>query len=56
MFTLAPATRWGYFVYPIGLVMWLLLTQPPAAGGVPVKIPPQATREQTVPAPACTAG
>jgi Glycosyltransferase family 87 len=52
MFTLAPATRWGYFVYPIGLVMWLLLTQPPATGGAPIKIPPQATREQTVPAPA----
>ncbi len=26
MFTLAPATRWGYFVYPIGLIGWLALT------------------------------
>jgi Glycosyltransferase family 87 len=26
MFTLAPATRWGYFVYPIGLAGWLALT------------------------------
>ena len=31
MFTLSPATRWGYFVYPIGLVGWLLLTRPPTA-------------------------
>ena len=35
MFTLAPATRWGYFVYPIGLVGWLLLTRPPTAGRGP---------------------
>ena len=27
MFTLAPATRWGYFVYPLGLLGWLALTQ-----------------------------
>ena len=31
MFTLAPATRWGYFVYPIGLVGWLVLTRPASA-------------------------
>jgi hypothetical protein len=30
MFTLAPATRWGYFVYPIGLVGWLVLTRLPS--------------------------
>ena len=30
MFTLAPATRWGYFVYPIGLIGWMVLTRPPA--------------------------
>ena len=29
MFTLAPATRWGYFVYPIGLVGWMFLSRPP---------------------------
>src|SRR6516162_8094530 len=52
MFTLAPATRWGYFVYPIGLVAWLLLTQRPTAEGLPIEIPPQAAREQTVPAAA----
>jgi len=27
MFTLAPATRWGYFVYPLGLVGWIYLTR-----------------------------
>jgi hypothetical protein len=26
MFTFAPATRFGYFVYPLGLSAWLLLT------------------------------
>jgi Glycosyltransferase family 87 len=47
MFTLAPATRWGYFVYPIGLVGWLILTKPPATGTAPaVDIPPQAAEEQ----------
>jgi len=33
MFTLAPATRWGYFVYPIGLVGWLVLTRRPSTAG-----------------------
>ena len=46
MFTLAPATRWGYFVYPIGLVGWMVLTRPPAAvspeTAAPVKVPAQA--------------
>jgi hypothetical protein len=35
MFTLAPATRWGYFVYPIGLVGWMAATRPPPAGADP---------------------
>ena len=42
MFTLAPATRWGYFVYPIGLIGWLLLTRPPTepvAADPPVELP-----------------
>jgi Glycosyltransferase family 87 len=53
MFTLAPATRWGYFVYPIGLVGWLLLTRPPdvaTAGGAPVELPAQAATDQSLPA------
>jgi hypothetical protein len=56
MFTLAPATRWGYFVYPIGLVGWLLLTRPPTAESVPLElpVPVQAVPadDQPVPAPA----
>jgi Glycosyltransferase family 87 len=51
MFTLAPATRWGYFVYPIGLIGWLLLTRPPTMG-VPVELPPQAVSEPGLPAAA----
>jgi hypothetical protein len=27
MFSLAPATRWGYFAYPLGLLGWLALTR-----------------------------
>jgi hypothetical protein len=51
MFTLAPATRWGYFVYPIGLVGWLLLTRPPVM--IPsIEIPAQAVGEPGVPAAA----
>jgi hypothetical protein len=46
MFTLAPATRWGYFVYPIALVGWMVLTRPPAAAdqgaAPPAKVPAQA--------------
>lgn len=49
MFTLAPATRWGYFVYPIGLVGWLLLTRPPTATA-PIQIPVRAAGEQSLPA------
>ena len=28
MVTLAPATRWGYFAYPLALLGWLALTRP----------------------------
>jgi hypothetical protein len=53
MFTLAPATRWGYFVYPLGLIGWLLLTRPPVvttAGGSSVEIPAPTATEQSLPA------
>src|SRR3984957_7017509 len=53
MFTLAPATRWGYYVYPIGLVGWLLLTRPPteiAASPPPVKRRGRPVGKQTLPA------
>jgi Glycosyltransferase family 87 len=60
MFTLAPATRWGYFVYPIGLALWTLLTRPAApetpdqAGeqGPGVLAVPAQARESKLPAPA----
>ena len=54
MFTLAPATRWGYFVYPIGLVGWMFLSRPPSSdaseqggapekgGAAPIAVPAQA--------------
>jgi hypothetical protein len=48
MFTLAPATRWGYFVYPLALIGWLLLTRPGTEGstGLAIEIPVQAGGEQ----------
>jgi hypothetical protein len=53
IFTLAPATRWGYFVYPIGLVGWLVLTRPPApAAGPDLEIPAQAAEGQSLTATA----
>jgi hypothetical protein len=33
MFLLAPASRYGYFVYPLGLAAWLLVTRPGGLGG-----------------------
>jgi hypothetical protein len=52
MFTLAPATRWGYFVYPIGLIGWVLLTRPGTEGatGPTLEIPAPAGGEQHLPA------
>jgi hypothetical protein len=34
LFTLAPATRFGYFAYPAGLIGWLALASPPQASRV----------------------
>jgi hypothetical protein len=45
MFVLAPATRFGYFIYPGGILAWLLLclvTQPRTFS--PVGVPPPDTR------------
>jgi len=54
MFTLAPATRWGYFVYPLGLVGWLLLTRQATDGGTDpaIEITSPAAEEQHLPAAA----
>jgi len=32
MFAFAPASRFGYVVYPLGLACWLLLAAPAASG------------------------
>ncbi len=56
LFVLAPATRWGYFVYPVGLGCWLWLCGFPAA---PVTVPDYPEREVALPAPhpcACSGG
>ena len=45
MFTLAPATRWGYFVYPIALAGWMSATRPLAPDAdpaPPLPVPAQA--------------
>jgi hypothetical protein len=45
MFTLAPATRFGYFLYPLGLLAWLLIANvgrrqaSPTAGVAAVRAP-----------------
>lgn len=39
LFTLAPATRWGYFVYPLGIGSWLWLSGSVGAGSVIVVKP-----------------
>jgi hypothetical protein len=39
MFTLGPDERFGYFIYPLGLVVWLTLTRP-------VKQEPDGARSQ----------
>ena len=40
MFTLGPAERWGYFIYPLGLAGWLLLTRHQEPGRqVPISPP-----------------
>jgi hypothetical protein len=37
MFLLAPASRAGYFVYPLGLSAWLRLTMPGSRAAVPLR-------------------
>jgi Glycosyltransferase family 87 len=62
MFTLAPSTRFGYYIYPLGLWIWMCVAQPkPAqpksAGPKPARPrPAQAEPAQAEPARAKTAG
>lgn len=44
MFTLAPATRWGYFVYPAGICAWLWLAG--RMGAQPGALPDPAETER----------
>jgi hypothetical protein len=58
MFALTPATRWGYFAYPLGLLGWLILTghTGPARGRAAVdgsgspRVAPRSGPEQADPA------
>jgi hypothetical protein len=43
MFTLAPATRFGYFIYPAGLLAWLLVASAGRSRASPEPILPAAT-------------
>ncbi len=45
MFVLAPATRFGYFVYPVGLLVWLEVSRMGWAAGAPA--PPAGVGEDT---------
>ena len=51
MFTLAPATRWGYFVYPIGLVGWMFLSRTPSPAAAEKGGPGQDSPEKDSTAP-----
>ena len=44
LFTLSPATRFGYFSYPIGLLGWLAIVRAGLPGPVPRAGPPVAAR------------
>jgi hypothetical protein len=44
LFTLSPATRFGYFSYPIGLLGWLAIVRAGLPGPVPRAGPPAAAK------------
>jgi len=44
LFLLAPASRVGYFVYPLGLAAWLVPRRPGLPGGLSVDPEPQQRR------------
>jgi phosphatidylinositol alpha-1,6-mannosyltransferase len=59
MFVLSPATRWGYFAYPLGLLGWLALTRrahPAADGSTAAPAPVASVPGQGEPASAAMAG
>jgi hypothetical protein len=46
MFAFAPASRFGYAVYPLGLACWLLLASPADGPALPAGGHPAAAREE----------
>jgi hypothetical protein len=44
MFVLAPSTRFGYFIYPAALVLWLLIAQAGRKSVEPVHVQPVALK------------
>jgi hypothetical protein len=44
MFVLAPSTRFGYFIYPAAMVLWLLIAQAGRKSVEPVHVQPVALR------------
>ncbi len=56
MFTLAPATRWGYYVYPICLGGWLVLTGLLPLRGAAEAAAPVPRAERGVPVPRAGGG
>ena len=48
MFEFAPASRFGYVVYPLGLACWLLLAAPAASGLISAYEPASAGRAKSV--------
>jgi hypothetical protein len=51
MFTLAPASRFGYYIYPAGLWVWLQLSSLGASGASPESRPVLGSPESGSPAP-----
>jgi hypothetical protein len=51
MFTLAPASRFGYYIYPVGLWVWLQVSSLGASGASPGSRPVLGSPESGSPAP-----
>jgi hypothetical protein len=56
LFLLAPATRAGYFMYPLGLAAWLLLTGPGRLGAAGQVARPDSVAMTSAAAPASAVG
>jgi hypothetical protein len=47
MFTLAPATRFGYYIYPAGLLVWLFVALAGRREGRPEAVPARAAADSS---------